>query len=406
MSGTANPAEVFRKIPLKVWRNWLIITVVLAGLSVGLAHWVKELDRNNASHIPVASAATCALLGMAGFFLALCVCDADWLRTNLFPLQFDILHSSAAIIIGVCMCMVQPIASNLNIKSMLTTPEVGFFSIIGGFWSFVGVYFTLVSVLELRQTINGFPVLIERVSKLIVNTASHDYVRFFAFTPVIGSLARRDTGWEQLKQLLCTDRPIQVICLKKEDLESLHGQFLSRLHRHDVTSDMVRKANDDAEDVITIRGLFAQRHEGRCCPIRVPSEHIPGYYVFANRFRAIVAVPFFLPLPSQVSPYECISGQPLLDRFPDVQILGFETTDSGIVRSVHELCNLYRDYFGSKHGPDKGDGTPDEFRHAVEELLRRSSLDACTRIHWSVNVVPAARETGSVMPDETGHPGA
>jgi hypothetical protein len=188
-----------------------------------------------------------------------------------------------------------------------------------------------------RRTISDFSSLIARLCALIDSTPHHDIVRFLAYTPAVGYLARSEKEWDELYDRLNKHPRVQITCLKEDELRAWHLRFEDkRTLRQDgkngrVTKKLIEGASRVSERILS-RYKRCSILDGEIEPIRGAKDQLPGYYLFANESRAIVVAPLLLP---EDSKHDGIESYP-------VQLVGIETADRWTVRMVHQVCEMYR----------------------------------------------------------------
>ena len=201
-----------------------------------------------------------------------------------------------------------------------------------------GVFITLSSIVDFRQNITSFPDLINRVILLIEETKEEDKVRFMSFTPAIGSLALPDYHWDDLKKVITSKRSttkIDMICMNENDLKKFHDSFLGRqTNRGKVDSALINEINSFSLNLI--KNHFGDVGESIHEITNLPSSKLPGYYLFANKNKAIIASPLFLPMPHNELPKEIIIN------LPNVTMFGIETKDPAIISSAIRMFEIYK----------------------------------------------------------------
>jgi len=329
------------------WRGllfWCAASASFAWLSGSLLRWRAGTEITKWS---VESAACATLCGLLSFYIFLHLAKTSWVQENLLPF-YDALTSGlfqvaavVSLLVVVCVGVVERGFSFETFGHYIFENPGGLFTIVTGALTFAGVAITLQSIFEFRQTITSFEQLVRRINFLIDGTASDDYVRCLVFTPAIGSLSLPKRDWKALyNRLLDAPGKIQMICLDESDLKKYHDLFIGRKTDRDIIS---RPAVDDAQKKALM--LIQELKDSGNPPVCKPEAKLPGYYMFANRHRAIVAAPFFMPMPA----HEFTDDQ--IQRLPSVQMFGFETSDSLAVHAVHSMLDLY----GEKRTCDDAD---------------------------------------------------
>jgi hypothetical protein len=372
-----------RLFPARVLIFWLTIAIALSVLSGTLTQWW-----NASPYVPVRIIFIVVFSTFAGYFLLLFilgVSSTGWVERNMLPFRDSLTRTSFIIstLLALSLAVLVILMSNgFSIRNSINNPG-GMFAITSGVATFVGVYITLQSIHELRQTISSFPELVDRVCNLVdstrATTPGGDFLRFMAFTPFIGSLSLPQREWNKLRtRLLAHTDKIEIICLDKDDMKAFHQLFLGRVtDRGKITQEIINSVYGDTEWIL-------DSWNGPKKPKRKAQDRLPGYYLFANSRRAILAMPFFMPLPSDSL------NQDAIQDLPPVQMFGFETGDSGIVQSVHRMFDLY-----AEDVPDHtrlcGDltGTLDEVKLKIEQLAREHGPQRI-RLTYKLEAVSAA----------------
>lgn len=337
-------------------------------LVVGFFSALLDVNLHHVPNRPVSSYLICGLAPAFGLFLFWIVwyCGAKgWITKHVFP--FRDRRNRPYVFTGLFLATVGSIAflsfgDHLHYQEIVKNNLGGVFALVSGVATFAGVYLTLQSVLDMRATITTFSDLVKHVCDLIDDTKGSDYIKFLAWTPALGCLSLPRYQWLRLYKLLYNDphqkKPlprVQFTCLKTEDLVFWHDRFINRNTDRDlITEDLAKEASDVAESIL---GQFNQA-EDLLKPVRKRLGRLPGYYLFANSDRAIVVAPFFIQLPPG------LRTQAQNERkLPSVQLLGFETTDQGIVSMIHDVIEVYRNeeyvsdeapFFDTNMGTDVG----------------------------------------------------
>lgn len=176
--------------------------------------------------------------------------------------------------------------------------------------------------------ISSFSNLIEKLYELLEDTNSDDTFRFLAYTPALGYLALPKENWNKLQGLLMSRNKLNMLCLDEVDLKIWHDRFINRVTKRGVlTKNNTIKASETSERLIEYLKSNKEVEVKR-----VVFGRLPGYYIFSNGKKAIVAAPLFLPLPAG-------SQQDLMGQVP--QMLGFETDNPLLVMMIDNIFDLY-----------------------------------------------------------------
>jgi hypothetical protein len=87
----------------------------------------------------------------------------------------------------------------------------GWFAIVMGVFSVVGVYVTLLSVIDQKNTIVSFADFIDRTEKLLIETEANDYVSLMLHTPATGCLVLDRHIWHRVSHMLKSSAPPSVL---------------------------------------------------------------------------------------------------------------------------------------------------------------------------------------------------
>jgi len=361
------------------------LAIVLGIVSGLLTQWW-----NVSTHVPLRLVFISFSSTIAGFFVLLFILGASttgWVERNVLPFRDSLTRRSFIISTTLALSLaivIVLLTTGFSFGELIKNPG-GLFAIVSGVATFIGVYITLQSIHELRQTISSFPELVDRVCDLIdstrVNTPSNDYIRFMAFTPFIGSLSLPERETNRLRSKLVAEAAkVEIVCLDKKDLQAFHQLFLGRItDRGKISQEIIDQVYKDTETIL-------DTWNGTKRPKRKSQDRLPGYYLFANSRRAILAMPFFMPLPSD------FLNQTVIQSLPPVQMFGFETGDSGIIQSVHRMLDLYRDEVpDDAHVYGEFTGTFDEVRRRIEDLVLANATRQM-RISYRLDKNPAGTE--------------
>jgi hypothetical protein len=223
---------------------------------------------------------------------------------------------------------------------------------------------------ELQQTINPwkktvsrFADLMQWVSDLIEETPPEDTVKMFAYTPALGFLTRTEAEWQRLHRLLLVKNNIQIICLQTRDLNKWHESFENKQTARPegvIKHELIERANRISSEIVADK---KRQVDGRMTHvIEKRWDEMPGYYLFANSKRAIIAAPLFLPCDPN-KPTTQTRGDNYLENMP-VKMLGFESSDNWTVWLVNAVCDHYA----------RTKSTPRTFAEAKLEV-KRDDLD-------------------------------
>jgi hypothetical protein len=220
-----------------------------------------------------------------------------------------------------------------------------------------------------KKTVSRFADLMQWVAELIEETGEEDTVKFLAYTPALGFLTRPDKDWRRLHKLLIERNNVQIICLRQTDLEKWHQSFLNkRTVRPEgiISQALIKKANNVSELLLSDK---RRQYNPSVKPVIEKSwDQMPGYYLFANSKRAIIAAPLFLPGDPKKGQVQDDADGYL--RNTPVKMLGFESNDNWTVWMVNEVCDHYaRTNVG---------GTRDDLGEA-SHVVSLGTLEACLK---------------------------
>ncbi|HYX27578.1 MAG TPA: hypothetical protein VE863_03350, partial [Pyrinomonadaceae bacterium] len=191
-----------------------------------------------------------------------------------------------------------------------------------------------------KKTVSRFAELMEWVGDLILDTPPEDVVTLLAYTPALGYLTRTEAEWRPLHRLIVERPNVRLICLKQEELAEWHGRFAGKKTARPegtISATLIDKANRISADLVADKKR--QIDPRQTFVFEKGLEELPGYYLFANSKRAIIAVPLFLPSdPKKFAPETDADGY--LGNTP-VKMLGFESSDNWTVWLVKEVCDHY-----------------------------------------------------------------
>jgi hypothetical protein len=263
----------------------------------------------------------------------------------------------STLITGVVVCILLTIvavsvsASETGVKwqALLANNPGGWFAIITGVLGLVGVYLTLATVLEVRNSIVSFADFIYRADQLIRETSERDCIQMMLHTPAPGCLALPVGIWRTLADTIKTcHKPISLTCLCQDEMytwfqaytKNLDGDQLGKMIARikiglDESSKITQEVNATAEqssDITIDIGV-----------VEAEWNDLPLCYYIANSRRAIVVAPFFLPRPGANIYESSVYGQP-------IQMIGFETADYHIVNTVNQEIRERRKWICGKKG--------------------------------------------------------
>ena len=230
----------------------------------------------------------------------------------------------------------------------------GLFAIITGVFSLVALYFAVSGILDIRNTITSFAEYIARFEALYDSTAPDDVIYICVHTPATGCLALPDHIWRALtRRLNSGDKNFALICLSQDEMFEWFKSFLLEFEGNEVRiREMKRRIREgiNASETIKRQALSNENcddvkwHDGKEAPklMGVTWDTLPGTYFVANRRRAIIASPFFLPRRGQKESIGTFSER--------VEIIGLETQDMGVVSSVHKEIFRIRSYIEQRGG--------------------------------------------------------
>jgi len=283
--------------------------------------------------------------------------------------------------------------------------------------------------------IKSFSDMMDSLHDILSETDTDQPFRFMALTPALGYLARPLSEWERLRDELLRLNNVRMICLAKDDVKLWHRLFEGRVtERGYLTRRDTDKASEAGEDLVDnlnrIRYLtysnsefngFLKSHPDLAKELRkdaakiddlrfvkrhpelgewmtnYPSDakyvqdelikhrnikrlswgRLPGYYIFSNGKRAIVAAPLFLPLPLDTDQEHAVSHIP--------QMLGFETNDPLLVMMINRVFDAYHLYvdesppFYYPWQEAKLEELKPVIRYKVEELIDNLASQAAQR---------------------------
>ena len=244
-----------------------------------------------------------------------------------------------------------------NIALLVFNNPGGLFAIITGVFSVVALYLTLAAVLEIRHSITSFADYIYKFERLINETAPDDFVNICVHTPATGCLALPHHIWQRIHARL-GERNVNyaLVCLGQDEMRNWFEKFLldvqgnpSRVQemkeRMETGLEYSQDIKNDAMRAPNMRDINANAEHKIPKLIETSWDRLPSVYFIANRNRAIVAAPFFLPKRNQISSIGTFNER--------VEIIGFETGDVGVVSSVHKEIARIREHVAQLNEHDK-----------------------------------------------------
>jgi hypothetical protein len=225
----------------------------------------------------------------------------------------------------------------------------GVFAVFTGLATLIALGLTTHSLMEKQRTIVSFSDLIYRLCLMLESASFDDPFRMVCYTPALGCLALPDKDYEMFYNRLTnktgneTKPRAEIVCLGPEELKEWHGRFKGRwtlrklrgnLKSHFVDDDLLEEARKSSEDIIHHLKLG----DGGDSRVKfLPHQFMPGFYFFFIDTRAIVVAPFFLQNPKGVPR--------VIERdASSVAMIGFETTDMGIVGTLQKMYERYKSF--------------------------------------------------------------
>jgi hypothetical protein len=202
--------------------------------------------------------------------------------------------------------------------------------------------------MEVKRTVASFTDLIYRLCDMLDDASPDDPFRIVCYTPALGCLALPDKVYKMYFSRLCSkatdeEEPrAEIICLGPTELEHWHGRFKGRgtqrkVKGHVVNDDLLRKVKDDSAEIV--RNLNRGKDPYDCDEESrvkyLPHQFMPGFYFFFTNKRAIIVAPFFLQNPKGAPMLSGPSGN-------SVEMIGFETTDMGIISTLQKMYDRYK----------------------------------------------------------------
>ncbi len=227
------------------------------------------------------------------------------------------------------------VAHGVSYMDRYTGGPIGFVMAILALLAF---YLTIQQLRDFQSRISNFAQLLERIVEMGKTASRGDPMYIIAYTPAIGYLAERHILWEKVAKAIIgieEDEAGERVCKTKiitqpmTSLAKWHDQFVGRKtkRRGRVEAAQTARATEEAARIKT--AIIAC---DRSCYIEVPFEILPGYYCFFTSRRALIVAPLFLPL----SVSGGAVGTEKLASLPSPHMIGFETTDRGIIDQLFE----------------------------------------------------------------------
>lgn len=240
-----------------------------------------------------------------------------------------------------------------GLLSLIEKDPGGIFVVFMGVLTVVGFAVTLQSLWEIRSTIKSFPDLNDRLCKMFDTTKDGETVHMVCYTPSLGFIALEKNEFnrffDRINGTKAGKARVEMICLRKPDLNEWHELFIGRKTGRGegkVSPELAEKATEKAEITVghlllenSFSGTDSEKKETRSPVKRLPFDFMPGYYFFYNGQRAIIVAPLNLPFPKGAPNLNQIGQRP---SGPTVHMIGFETSDQGIIHDLSELYDSYR----------------------------------------------------------------
>jgi len=187
---------------------------------------------------------------------------------------------------------------------------------------------------DLTIPIDSFDTFIEQLIYLFDNS-KNETIRFLAYTPSIGYIAKEDKVWNRLEQkIMEKSHQIEIICLTQEEggndkivtLEDWHNAFIDRpTDRGIITQEIADEATSKAENIIA----EIEKGHGMTFIKRLPFVKMPKYYLFSTSNFAISVIPFFVP------PFE--GDNDIKKSSPNVEMIGVATNNVDLINKVNYM---------------------------------------------------------------------
>lgn len=239
------------------------------------------------------------------------------------------------IVITVVTVSVSASETGVRWQAMLANNPGGWFALITGVLSLVGVYLTLATVLDVKNSIVSFADFIYRADRLIRETSDRDCIQMMLHTPAPGCLALPVGIWRSLADTIKTcHKPISLTCLRQDEMQTWFQAYTKKLEGDQLGKmiDRIKIGLDESGKIKREVSTTAEQSSDITIDIGVVEAEwndLPLCYYIANSRRAIVVAPFFLPRPGANIYESSVEGQP-------IQMIGFETADYHIVNTVNQ----------------------------------------------------------------------
>ncbi|MFZ4724290.1 MAG: hypothetical protein ACOYMD_02485 [Paludibacter sp.] len=288
-------------------------------------------------------------------------------------------------------------------RSLIENPG-GIFALVTGFFTLLGTFIAVQTILEMKRTITTYTQLLIRLTELIQSASDKDEeIKILCYFPLPGSW---QVKIENVKNDLETSlrdkkRKIKIICLCDVD----HFKFLLTIAKKrneqknkKISAEMLLDFQIKTENLLTtlngeekyptkiLEKENKKEKHFRSKPLRISSKDIPPYYFFVSDHRAIIVTPVGLPiiddsidnklcidLVEKINKYSIMNEEddntikikdelisvisnninPNMESLTNineigahVETLGFETTDQLIIQKLH---NIFDDLENSKN---------------------------------------------------------
>lgn len=244
--------------------------------------------------------------------------------------------------------------ASLATMQLIATPDGSSFmegaaSLLGGMGalaSVLGLFWAGYSIRQFRRQILSFDEFAARYQNLAREVKDEnltgDRLRVLAYTPIPGSLALSKERYVSLRDEIISDGArIELCCLEENEFENWFAGFEGKKARDGrVTKEQILNASEDIKTLV--KGIksplrsedksFADQHP----PKGFKKHELPSFYLFFTDKRALVTIPLFFPIETD--------SEGLKGRFSDrsVEMIGFETTDQGVISMLREYYEVYR----------------------------------------------------------------
>jgi hypothetical protein len=223
-----------------------------------------------------------------------------------------------------------------------------FFAAIGLLLAVWGLYFSVITMKDLRRVINNFDEFASRfrimIEEVISDSDTTKYLRIMAYTPLPGRLALSEGTYRSLHDALVDQRlRVEVTCLDSASLVSWNQKFEGKK-----TEDGTEiKPSTIEETVNEIEGFIhdlTNPHQGEGKEwrlkhpiVRGPTARMPKFFAYFTDSRALIINMLFYP--SDELPKEQQS-----DFFVQnpTEVIGFETMDTYTIKKIKEVYRLVR----------------------------------------------------------------